>query len=514
MSKHVHVVKKAGFLINDGYIEKLLKSKPNYLGIARPMDDHIENAAGKPDEGVTKELIKSIQEQLKDTTAVFTFGDATNVLDEDMQPIPVLKDDEGRSLCVAILDGDFERHKPSNETHTSEFIVAQNILAKKIQKWFTKGGSIDAVIEELEDDLTKQDIQNLWNSRGVITFMFADGRVVTIQAGNEAAGQYSWGFASNGMGYLENVGDNVKKTEPEKKLSPFQKMMGSLGSKKTETAPAPQNGTVVSQATQPPKTETATKAPQNGILIRPDLKVYDTRKKIAKYYEDRLGHKPMNFRNGPPLWETTDSTGKKVYSLAEKTMASIQSALVDKGQTRESPLLEPVEQGPEKTVEVPPASDNKASAMSLLAGGKRVTSPTAQAIASKALPAGTTESVSRGVTTKALPVLSPTIKTKVEAILKKPEFHAIVSADTLKTILDPKELRAMSKELPTFMEGFGLPNDRILAMPYEFHLEVARDGGPEAAAKLSFDLVRTIIGLQSQVKAMSAKLAGDTRQAM
>ena len=295
MSKYMHVVRKAGCLINDDFIAKIIKNHRCTLGVAAAVDGKIScvRQAVAP----TADIIKDIQQEFLNSTTLFSFGDVKNILEEDMQPFPILNDADGNIIAVVCLDGEFDRHRKPESSHIPEYEVAKGYFEKKVKKWFTSGG-IPSIIEELNDDVTKTDIQNLWANAGSITFLLADGQAVTVTSKTDKKGEYSWGFASETYGYMEQT--SAPAAVP---MSIADRMKSMLTGKTAATAaePAPQNGAAIHAATQPPVTDTTVTPTLQGIVEKPDPKIYDTRKKLKEFYEKRLGHAPNGFKSCPPV---------------------------------------------------------------------------------------------------------------------------------------------------------------------------------------------------------------------
>lgn len=520
MSKYAHVVKTAGHLINDSYIERLVKNNRHYIGAAACADGTIEVARFQATP--TIDAIKQLQESFKDTTALIICGDVNHVTEESVQPYELLKNDEGKLIACVALDGDFDRHLVANESHVAEYQVTRKIIFKKIEKWYKNGG-IEGVISELNDDMNKEDICLLWASRGSITFLFGTGDVVTISGGNTAEGKFSWGYASDCYKYMENVGEaHVQKTDKPPSLA--DKMLSTLKGVTSKT-PAPAPAAVVSAATQPAKTETAVQpAAAKGILIKPDPKVYDTRKKLEDFYVTRIGHAPNGYKKDrPPLLETVDAkTGQKTYALADtKTLQALGHAVVVySGEPQAQPQTEePVQtQTTEAVNDKPKASGNMMLDLSSMGKGKTSVPQTKDTAPKHVSADNKGPTVSAQVRADALPILSPDTKSKVKDILfKKPQFLAVLSED-YKPIIDPREMRTMDAQLPKFMEGFGMKMENVENWPFENHRLLAQfaleQKDPNISAHFSFSLVRELIMLRNQNKHLVAQLRDQKKVAM
>ena len=516
MSKYAHVVKTAGHLINDGYLEKVVKNHRHYYGVAVVDGDKIllVHQQSQPD----VDTLKKVQEKFKDNSAVFAFGDVAHIMAEDMQPISILKDADGNHVCVVCLDGDFDRHKKANESHIPEYLVAKNFLEKLVRKHAASG--IDSLIGELNDELTKQTICNLWGERGCITFMFSDGQVCTIRS-SEDKGKYSWGFASSDYGYMENVGGDTKETKPP---STLDKLKDLVTGKKEATEPVPQNGAVVSSAvtTEPTATTVVEELPPGTVLEKPDFQFYDTRKKQKAYYESRLGYEIQAYKSAPPLLRIPDpkNPGLFTYKLADTKSLGIlahtivyypakDSATKSNGQTTQTtapttqsqvPTTQSVTTQTTQPDNTPPwlaskkgKSEPSKSEIKEVGGGQSKT------IAESALPAGgntqAQQTVPASVKTDRVPVLPPDQIQKVQEIMKKTEFVGLFG-ESMKKIIDPKDLKKhIETEIPDFAKRFGLGNDMSVfeGWTYEQYFQWAtamlQIGKPDIIAKFCFDLM-------------------------
>lgn len=517
MSKYVHVVKLAGQLINDDFIESIVKHHRHYIGVAVAKDDKI--ILHHEQQAPTVDAVKKVMEFAKDNVAVFAFGDVGHILPEDIQPISLLKDADGNDVCVVCLDGDFDRHRKSNEAHIPEYTVAKDNLAKRIAKYASKSSSIDGVIEELNDDVTRADICNLWGNRGSITFLFSDGQVCTIQAGNDKAGNYDWGYASYSY---QTQAEEPKKSVIDKGVDTLKSLMGSS----TVAKAPPQNGVVVANGLTTNGTDTKVNdLPEGTVLIKPDFshKTLQSRKEKERWYENRLGYAVRNAKEGPLLLRIPGKDGSHTWRLADTKSLSILKHTVILDPPKASPLAQdkpPVEPQvqPEVTPEVTPEPVKEVPQADLppWMQGKKVFKSTVREAAPKevggqqsktaqvALPAGgnqqAQDKVPASVRTDRVPMLSPDQKQKMQEIMKRSEFVGTFG-EGLKQVNDPKALKAqLEQEIPDMAKALGIGNDMSVFAGWKFEqfyllansiISVGKNN-PEAAsqmaAKMMFDL--------------------------
>lgn len=500
MSKHAHVVKTAGQLINDDFLEKLCKNHRHYFGVSVAKDDRLFVVREQIAPEVAK--LKEMQEAFKDHVALLVFGDANNILEEDMQPYTILQDGDGNDVCVVALDGDFDRHKKSNETHIPEWTVVQTNLSKRIKKYVSGGMGIDQIIAELNDELTKQDICNLWGERGCVTFMFGDGQVCTIKNEEDTKGVYSWGFASSTYGVMENVGD--------KPASTLDTLKGFFQGTKVAPTPVAQNGAAVSKASTAPPTDTTVKElHKDAVLVKPDFQFYDTRKKQKAWYEDKLGYEPQQYKSAPMLLKTPTADGHAWTMADTKTLgllahtvqwdpakgAGTKSIVSDGTGPQPEVKQEVVQKQEQPTSDLPVWMQSKSKTPSPV---KDVGGQQSKTIAQSALPAGGNDqaktSVPASMSTAKLPILPPDQVQKVQEIMKKNELVGFFG-ENMKKIIDPKELKKqIENDIPDFAKRFGIGEDMSAFDRWEYEqfyqwaVSLLTIGKPDVIAKMMFDL--------------------------
>lgn len=497
MSKHAHVVKTAGQLINDDFLDKLCKNHRHYFGVSVAKDDRLFVVREQSPPDVAK--LKTMQEAFKDHVALLVFGDSNNILPEDMQPYTVIQNGDGEDVCVVALDGDFDRHKKSNETHIAEWTVVQNNLSKRIKKYIAAGMSIDQIITELNDELTKQDICNLWGERGCVTFMFGDGQVCTIANVEATEGKYSWGFASSTYGVLENVSSGPKST--------MDTLKGFFQGTKVVPTPVAQNGATVAAATIPPKVETTVmELRKDAVLVKPDFQFYDTRKKQKSWYEDKLGYEPSQYKNAPPLLRTPTADGY-AWTMADTKSVGILAHTIMWDPARDAGTKSIVTDATVQPQIAQPQPQPNADIPSWMQGKGKTPSPVpvkdigggqSKTIAQQALPAGGNDqaktSVPASVSTARIPILPPDQVQKVQEIMKKTELVGFFG-ENMKKIIDPKELKKqIENDIPDFAKRFGLGEDMAAFDRWEYEqfyqwaVALLSIGKPDVIAKMMFDL--------------------------
>lgn len=510
MSKFAHVVKKAGHLINDGYLEKVIKSHRHSFGIAVANEDKI--LVVRQTSAASVDMIKQMQEEFKDSSALICFGDVAHILEEDIQPISILKGPDGSDLCVVCLDGDFDRHRKSNESHTAEYLVAKGSVEKRIKRMLQDSKGFDDVITKLKDDITLEDFQNMWGTHGSITFLFADGHAHTITGGNEKKGEYSWGFASDNCGYLEQVGA-AEAPSTKQNTSALDKLKNLVMTGSKTTQPAPQNGTVVSNGMTVEKAQTAVQEPlpEGTVLVKPDFShaSLDTRKKQKSFYEDRLGYEPQQYKNAPPLLRIPSQDGQFTWKMADtKSLEILKHTLVmfpaKQPLAAEAPPAEtkPAEQPkPEPKVEpkaptAPVPAEPKADDLPpWLKGAKTKVTEVKNEGVKQNLPAGSKDKIPAAPVTQRMPTISPDQKQKVQEIMKKTELVGQFS-EGMKKIIDPKDIRKqIENQIPDFAKNFGLGEDMAVFDSWSYEqfftfcsalLEINKK--PDVFAKMMFDL--------------------------
>jgi hypothetical protein len=436
MSQYLTVVRKPGMTIHKDYLSRVISKNRVYIGAAAIKDGELVTA--KAMKSATVDVINSIAEGFLDSTVLFSFGDVKGILEDDIMPIEILRDkDSNKLLAVVAMDGKFDRHKKTDSSHTGEYHVAKDYLERRFHKWYADGG-FDGILKALDDDLNKQDICNLWSNEGSVSFLLQNGEGITVSNREDKKGFYSWGFASDPYGYTEQA-PAAPKEEAPKKDDLLSTMLSKA--KQVVSGPAPKDGTIVSNATMPPKTETKVfeGLPTGCILEKPDQTVYDTRQKMKGYYESRIGHAPHGFRSGPALIKFPD--GK--YKLADNKSLENLKTLVSPAADAATHIN--TERANDAVKEIPPQQS------------KTVKDVTPHQVKSEmTLPAEPKQTV---VSAESLPILSPQVKDRWKEVLKKEEFLGIFG-EHMEQIVDPKALRSqIEQKLPNTPQAMGWGDD-------------------------------------------------------
>lgn len=519
-ARYVTVVKKAGHLINEQYLDKLVEKQTAFIGAAVVVEGKmtVMRERVKP----TKQAIIDIMTMFKDHYVIFSVGENV-LLDDDMQPFEVLANAERETIAIACLDGDFDGYSVVDSAHASEYHVIQDFFLPKMKKILKIAqGEVKGVLEELNDETTKKDFANSWMNRGSITFMLTEGDPITLQAGNVFKGEFNWGYTSNSFGHVEQTISATETkaviAEPEKPLSMADKMRAAAGKLKDNIIPgktsAPdvvaENGT-----SRTGNTVLSNSLTGEGQWVKPDATLVN-KKDLEKWYMDRLGAKPQGYRKSPRIWQKKDGSYSMhgpdgMQALSAHAMAA-QNSQTQADRTADTLATA----GTAEPREIPRQQSSTGGINDIPKKGKETVMPqnspqpavtqTKNVSTQHIPPAKTTPAQ---VNMEMLPLISPDQKKKVEeGFFKNAEVMRIIGEDG-SNIFNPKLLKTLEAKFPNFAESFGIGTmDQVLGWPVELFVRLG-DVEVRTLAKLAYDLKQENLRLRAGNTA-----AGATRVAM
>lgn len=430
------VIQKAGEEITPAYLERVFKEYGTYMGVAA-VDDKgklaVSSAKGKP--GV--DLVKAVTAEYGKKTIVFSFGKADNaILDEDMQPFPVLKDKDGSTMMAAFLDGGFEGYSVVKSTHTDEYHAVLDFIRPKVEKIYKYANmeKLDGLIAELAEPVTAKDFQNAWTNRGNITLFCADAEPITFQSNNIQQGKFNWGWTSHAMGYKEQT---VVKSEAapavvEKPLTMLEKLQAKMRGEA-----APEVKTPDAKVTAPPPTSTVIHKQE----ISDELEKVGPAPSMTKdgarmtnqmkhdWWMAEVGYVPEAYKKD-----------RCVVQRKKGTKIGVLAALA-KPQDVATPISN---------------EEIKAAAATSMAA------PQPDPVHTK------DTSVKNVMTAEVMPILSPKQKLKVQTEWMKSGTVEKVLGDDMKKTFDPKLLKTFEENYQTFTDGLGVGDlDNTMGLSFE-----------------------------------------------
>lgn len=249
----VTLIRNEDQIIPGDVVAKILSRDPSSLGIcfAKP-DFTLGIPRFKHATFDEKALNKTFSEHFLKTKFIYNFGLKDNKEElqheEDLQPFVLVKDENGKALIAAFLDGNFDHHLPDKpDTHTAEFHAVKNELQPRVDKLLKLcDGDPERLMKELEDPIFGKDLVNLMQGDlGTITIAGADGTVIHHKTqGDETAKETEWGWLSS---------DTVLQDEPEPVVEePYEENLDDL-EKELQAQPMAEPQPVQQQVTPPKK---------------------------------------------------------------------------------------------------------------------------------------------------------------------------------------------------------------------------------------------------------------------
>lgn len=457
--KSVIVIQKAGKNINPAYLSRVFKEYNSYMGAALVADGKLmvaKNGEAPPNQAAVTEITDAFGGT---ADIVFTFCKADkNILEEDMQPFELLKDEDGKTTLMAgFLDGGFQGYTIPKSSHTDEFHCAQDFLIPKMKKLHKYGNGLPGLLAELADPITAKDFQNAWTDKGNITLIASEGSPITFSSNNTQKTVFNWGWTSNSLGYVEQT--EVPKVEKpaevvaEKPLSMLEKL--KLKASGAVTGPAPKPADLPAEA----KTDTSGKAAAvlaeyeqdyEYITLPAEAKDWVNKKKV-EWWTAEVGYKPDGYRDL-----------KLKIKRKKGSKLGVLHALAVTNTKENSP---PADTGSVITKEEIATEANTAPEPTLVK-----------------------DIYAKHVSSENLPLVTPVMKKKIQTEwMKNAEVLKVLGEDH-REMFDPKLLQHFEETYAGFMDGLGLGNlEETAAWNFNMFSELAKVE-PQALAVLAFNL--------------------------
>ncbi len=435
MSKNhqgVIVTKLADQSMPDDFIEHMLKARPSTAGFAVAEiigENGIVKVDGSIEGDVTRDQVKAMQEDYKDSTCVFYFSIfPTGFSPNCAQPFIALEEDgaDGADLVVFIEIDEASKPLPSSKNSPEFDTFMKFIKPALVRIWKSCNQDIVETMQEIATDPGLPDlIGMLYDKQATVLMLGANGEMITFGR-NESEVSYDWGTASATCGY----GD--KKTVVEKVAETVRRGMGS-GRLRGATAATSPGSSKVSEDVANSGGSEAEK------YHAPPLNA--TKQEKGQWYLDH------NEGIIPPGYKTCP----KILKLEFRQIKSLKDQKLEQVAAAKRPIADVV--------------------------------PVRQKNGDKSIDAAK----GKAVTAEVLPVIPPTQLKKLAEFMKTSLVGKNINEG--KSILDPERFVDMEKKYSSFPEVAGLKGlEETFPWLFEAYVKLGKDVGIEALALLAFNL--------------------------
>jgi hypothetical protein len=227
---------KAGSKIPGEITEAAYKEYPNCFGYAAASNGELLIGAGTTHgyEDVTGAL--DICNEMF-TNVICHLGKGDSMKEEDAQPFLLLKDDAGKALLVAFLEGDFDNHQSDNG-HTNEATCVKDYLMPQVDMLYELADKdISKLMLVLQKPATQKTLISYFGERGSIIFLNHKGETANAEV-NDNRRSFDWGSAS----HLEDPPpDTGTPAAPEPAANDIKGKLAALKAKRAAEAAAKTN---------------------------------------------------------------------------------------------------------------------------------------------------------------------------------------------------------------------------------------------------------------------------------
>lgn len=457
------VYKKPGFLVPDGYFEKILSYKPTAFGFTVQDKNEtgdttlVSSQSNLIGQSFNISDLQEIQKNALDYPVQFYFGFLDPGFDEkDIQPF-LIADGDGNDFLAIMLEGDFPTFNGADKGRTDTSNVANKILIPKMMEMCEDfDGDIEKIVKKLNGDVFNSDFLSRISHRGVMQIMPFAGDTITYGK-NELGEVYDWGHVSNthGFGEVEQalkepvVEVKAKKVFWSKSAEPVQSSLPLEQPKKVEEKPAEgpkpdANGiyTVKDAATvgTAPKTSVPTVKKEKEFIRPPDF--------VQRNEDLKQWYRVMNGGVVPSAWKKRIAIGiSSAKPIVINNLKDLQQAL----ETRDAKTSTAIGAPPKVETEVK------------------------------------TEVKSSDNTSDDLPILNAK---QLEDVLS---FVAKHLDGQSKTMPDPASIQRIEAKLPVFSEAIGLKPEELFSWPTSAFFALGKENH-RALALLAIELRRRAMG--------------------
>lgn len=337
---------KPGQTIPETFLHKLCTENRSAIGIVVRSDKGIDIEKHKIVDDVeeTMKMMKTVQENTKKFSRMFTFHSFPDDYDEDaeLQPYVLIKDSKGNPLLCVGIEGDFPKYVDTSPDGFSEaFKLVDDWLGDKVQSMFKiLGNNPSKVYDWLQSEQFSKDFHDQIGHRGCLYFMPSTGNMFA-QEKNDIGVDAGWGTASFAYGYTEAVAEAATPDTSAKEVvaPPPAPVRKSKWADDDVTLPKPE----VKPPEQPVKpAETPIEKVAEAIVeektIDPPRGLHG--KPLKEWYRktNPSGDLPSNWRDRPSITiktakpkaaPKTDTAVGAALQQAEKDKANREAALVN-----------------------------------------------------------------------------------------------------------------------------------------------------------------------------------------
>ena len=452
--KGVIVTKNQGQYIPEVYLEKVLQANGTYVGVAAAINGEIVTVESA--EKVSMDTLKSLQDDLKDSSALFYFGKHDgNIPQSIFQPYTILKDTNGKAIIVGFCEGDFAGFAhPKAAVDPEFFLINQYICPKVNQLYGLTKGDFKAIIDNISQPIFQRDIEAQITGRGEIVLLEHGGGILRFAKNDGVGASFKWGRTSNSYGYRE-VDDTKEemKSPPVSVFDKFKKhtaVAGDQHSGQSVDVPAPAE-TPADPAIEQPDVNPS----DDGVeKITPPKEWHNWSNKDKKsWYHREAGHLPEDWRKHPSVIPTAAAIKRKQEKMEKKedkkTVRSFQDII---------------------------RLDVKTS----------VPEVKQKDLAIKHLAHASTEPVKQVEHIPLIP--ADELKAITTDFLRSPTIIKAIDDNAKVLSTDPKNMQALEKKLASFMEQIGMKSvQELYSWPFSV-LEKFCEEFPKASAVLVFSL--------------------------
>lgn len=467
------LLKKAGHVVPQAYLQKVLAEKPTIMGMAaacKKNEKETELRLGSTDGFDLNFILQGMEEQ-KGIDMLMYFGEKALGHEKQIncQPYQVLSDGNGDPLILAMVEGNFDKFKKDGSKLPPEFFVAYEYLQPKLQDFYEASGKdLNGVLDRMSRNAFKMDLENTFSVRGVVALLAANGTLKTFSK-NDQRGAFPWGSTTKHLGFkTDMLNTDILKEEPPKTEAPKpveeKKAFFSAMAPKPPAAPAePEQPTEVDDNEKKEDTQkTAGVTQQSTVYMIFPPAHESSRNKLRKFYGKWLKRVPDNFAERPGVAVSKVDYDKYGGPKEATTNGSTTSVPSVSGGGYKSFSELPVEQRDKDTAP------------------KHIRDRT---VGSEA--------------PLATPVLSARAKEQLATFLEGETVKTILDSNS-KVILDPKLLHKLEKDIPSFAEQCGLDGlEDTFKWPYEILISLCAKH-PEAAAVLLMNYRTTYLKTLSE----------------
>lgn len=346
-TQYINLFRDAGQVIPLEVLKIVTDKNDSAVGVATVKDNQviIERLVGAADPEALFEVMSSAD--AKDCKQLYCFVKSTNaIMEEDIPPFPCLFNNDTVLACVAV-EGVLSAHDKPKSTHPPAFHFVNDVIVGRMLKMY-KGNDSD--LDALYLDVQEADcpLLQLCPDDGTMSFLFANKEQQSFSTNSDRVQEFDWGLAygepPTGNGKAE---PEIAKPEPTPvSAKPLSGLRARAGGPTVPVASITPINAKPSENQDEDKDDPAAKRGNmilpvkndgNGYQIPPDGEVWEappanltTKNELDKWYCERLGYRPNNWKKRPWAPKMDKSGTVKLGDL--KTTASIPpSAMKDTG---------------------------------------------------------------------------------------------------------------------------------------------------------------------------------------